>query len=86
MVMTMIHEISIACHSKKKAACRDLAKRILHEQHPRIDYSHDEKLIRDLADICLTLRHIMENRLRKDNHKVFDACCFFQFFPLVATL
>lgn len=85
MVMTMIHEISFAARSKKKAACGDLAKKVLHGLHPRIDYSYDERLIRDLADICLTLRHIMDGKPRKDVHKVYDACCFFQFFPMVAT-
>ena len=84
MLMVMIEEISVAARSKKKAGCADFAKKILHELHPRVDYSHDERLMRDLADICLTLRHILENKPRKDNHKIYDACCFFQSFPLVA--
>jgi hypothetical protein len=41
--------------------------------HPKKDYSFDERVIRDLLDVCITLSYIEKGEDRKSSGKSLDA-------------
>jgi hypothetical protein len=49
----------------------------MHDIHPQTPYGVD-LLIRDLADICRTLRRLTEGKRRSDTKKIFYARIFLQ--------
>ncbi len=51
---------------------------LMRDLHPRTEYCR-AMIIRDLADVCVTLKRVTQDRRRTDHMKIVDAmmCCKF---------
>jgi len=57
---------------------RDPVERAMHDLHPRTEYC-TAMIIRDLADICVTLSRLEQGRRRSDRQKLLDAALYCEF-------
>ena len=49
------------------------------ELHPENEYTFDTSIIRDMADVCVTLNNILGGKFRKKFGKLHEAASFFIF-------
>ncbi len=74
MLAASVHELT---KEHPQQSVTGTVVRILHDFHPRLDYSVPERAQLDLVDMGLTLARLMQGRHRDDSQKLIDACFFF---------
>ena len=75
-LMEFIHELSETPRGKESAT-KAMIRRAMTLVHSRTDYSFSDALIRDLADVCVTLRKLAERGHRSDYDKNMHAKILF---------
>ena len=78
-LIMIIADIATNCSQGKQSKHAPFIHTWLHDLHPRTDYRGNEKLIRDLADICTTLHSVENGVARTKDDKIGDAAMFCSF-------
>lgn len=80
VILRAVCDIAQSCISKKRSGTAEFFFRIMDELHPEVRYQCDEKLMRDLSDICVTLHSIEDDTWDRSNRqklivaKIFCYC------------
>lgn len=74
--LAIICELAVASTDGAKVDIAEHVKAALSDLHPTMSYNCNEKLIRDLAEICATFYTIENGRERSSRELVFEAKIF----------
>lgn len=76
VILAMMREMIVACEAGKLAKCRDIVHTVLHDLFPNTNYSCDEKLVRDLADLAATLHDVERGIERSSRERLLEVKVF----------
>ena len=78
-LLSIINKLIIACQKNTHPPDLEYVKKALQDLHSHTNYTHIEKMVRDISDICVTVRSVIMGVTRKTSGKIFEATVFCSF-------